>query len=282
MSSGPIFVAIVVIWAAVLVPKGLRAYERSATDRTTRRFQRAMGALGAARLRRPVDVMLVRRAAAPAGVPLGSAVDLHLDQGVTAFDARDDDALGGDAHSGDLVYLGAPEVPRTSAATIRRRRRAYMVLVGVLALVLGMVLAGLVSSVALGVPMAAIGAYVGLTRIHLGARERERHVMVLRARATRAVALEAEQGFAPVPAAIRAIEGSVGAASPGADVRVLAGEPRRGVVPRGLRTPGSWTTARVLELDEALAATYIDEEQRLGLDDYVGTVRPAFGRVVNG
>jgi len=49
MPSRLAIVAIAVIWAAILIPRMAAVYERSAAGRTTRRFQRAMAALGGGR-----------------------------------------------------------------------------------------------------------------------------------------------------------------------------------------------------------------------------------------
>jgi Ca2+/Na+ antiporter len=96
MPTGLVYVAILVLWAVVLVPMWLRRHERTAEHRTTRRFRHAMATLDRSRLtRRPVDVMLVSRSGQRGGIDapttlasslvLDASVDLHLDHGVDPF-----------------------------------------------------------------------------------------------------------------------------------------------------------------------------------------------------
>ena len=139
MPTGLLYVAILVLWAVVLVPMWLRRHERTAEHRTTRRFRHAMATLDRSRLtRRPVDVMLVARSGqrgstdAPTSLAssmvLDASVDLHLDHGVDPFV---------DTVEEHEVLLARRADSRRVAVRIAaaRRRRTLAALLGVTLLV---------------------------------------------------------------------------------------------------------------------------------------------------
>lgn len=291
MPSGLAIVAIAVIWAAILIPRMAAVYERSAAGRTTRRFQRAMAALGGGRraLGR-ADVILVHRAARAPHDGFDQAVDLHIDHGVDPFSgAAEDEALS----------FARAERERTVAARIAasRRRRTLLTLLGLTVVVAVVGLLGLVPSW-LAIPAAAVGAVAAaaillVSRQHALACRRRRAARSRREAARR----RAESELAPITPARRSIEPESGQGTARASRSDLGGENVRLLFPaevarmtgavraadrERVMRPGAWASARFLEEDAALAATYIDDEQRLGLDDYALGDRARGGVFVSG
>lgn len=347
MPTGLLYVAILVLWAVVLVPMWLRRHERTAEHRTTRRFRHAMATLDRSRLtRRPVDVMLVARSGhrsssdAPttlaSSMVLDASVDLHLDHGVDPFV---------DTVEEHEVLLARRADSRRVAVRIAaaRRRRTLAALLGA-TLVVG--IAGFLGFVALwlvAVPILVAVGFLTLARVQVRAQVAQDSRWARRMASRRSAAsselplatvvpvrrhLEAAAGSVQdvVPshrnsAAIAASAGQArtfGATSPGAgDVRILtpaevaelrtgavsaaaaargslqSGSTRsggvRGVVTEGGRgfftvagrrpavvagsggrvtTPGSLSSARLMEQTAAISATHTDAEQELGLDEY--------------
>lgn len=237
MPSGVVFVAILVIWAVILAPRAMKVYERTATQRTTKRFSSAMTVLGNGKTVARVAVDTARR---------GSRLRLDtFTPGVSGAGSEQAAAPGGGSRG---VRAG-----RASRA-VYRRRRLTAALTGVVLLA---VLAGLLGVIPLyavllaGVPLALyLGACAASTR------QRRR----ASARQAPAPAITQEQppaGASPTSATQPEPDG----------VAILSSRRARR---SGLR-PGSWTHARVLEADLAIAATYASAEEQLGLDRYVAS-----------
>lgn len=174
MPTGLLYVAILVLWAVVLVPMWLRRHERTAEHRTTRRFRHAMATLDRSRLtRRPVDVMLVARSgqhgtsSAPttlaSSMVLDSSVDLHLDHGVDPFV---------DTHEEHEVLLARRADSRRVAVRIAaaRRRRTLAALLGATLLVGVAGFFGLVALWLVAVPVLAAVGFLVLARTQVRAQ----------------------------------------------------------------------------------------------------------------
>lgn len=279
MPSGLVFIAIVVIWAVILVPRVARMYERGATERTTRRFQHAMASLGGSRRerRRSVDVMLVRRApsSAAVGLLLDPAVDLHLDHGVDPF-------LGGDEEL--QVQRARREADRrVAAAKAAKRRRRTIGAFGVMALATAVASAlGMLPLFAVGVPVGLLVALLGMSRWHVKRQSVWRAQVAARSAERRRARVLETMPVAPVVPVRRRIE-SNGATSPAAtpargqegvrvlrpaEVAQLRSASGRAGRREGISRPGSLAAARLVEQYSALSATYTDAEDELGLDEY--------------
>lgn len=243
MPTGPVLLIICAIWAVILLPAAVKVYDRSAPQRTSRRFTHAMGALGRARqMTTPVEVMLVRRARPATSVVLDPAIDLHLDHGVDTFSATTTTDGG--------VAVPAPTGPLSRSAMLRRRRTLTM-LSALCLLVLPVVVLGIAPAVVMALPLMLLTAFLGASGFVV-ARERGRQSLELAQARTRArLIAEAEAEVAAVAPARREFGGSGSA-----DARVGAGA----------------VASRFGEMHLALAATFADEEDRLGLDEYAHPV----------
>ncbi len=258
MPSGLLFIVILTIWAVILVPRMVRMYDQHATQRTTRRFRHAMSSLGGSRrTQRPVDVMMVRRVApvrrATVGVLLDSAVDLHLDHGVDPFLAESTE--GDDAREQRLAARR-----RASRTAVARRRRVMVGLFGGAAV---LALLGVLGVLPMWAPMAPtlmLTVMVAVSRRHARQMEQWRQDLRLRAEQRRQRSEVDVVPMAPVVAVRRRVEESGGGVLGSVHPIGLRGQ-RRGMTP---------AQARLAEQYRALSATYVDTEDELGLDDYVG------------
>ncbi len=144
--TGLVYAAVVILWAAVLVPRWMHRHDRNATRRTTVTFHRAMATLerrrarhSASRASHNVDVVVAgarsrvhdrTRVARPtSGLP--SAIDRHLDLGIDPFEGSEQDA-----HLRDARLARARMVAREAAARRRRQVRQGLIALSVIALVL--------------------------------------------------------------------------------------------------------------------------------------------------
>lgn len=267
MPSGLLFIAILAIWAVILIPRMLRIYDHQSTHRSTRRFRHAMASLGGSRrARRPVDVVMVRRAEstprAALGIVLDSAVDLHLDHGVDPF-LGDEDVVGTEQTRRVTARLAAAK--RASA----RRRRVVLTLAGAVLLCFGLGIAGILPlAVALVPSCLAIGMVVVSRRF---ARQQTlwREEVRLRAEQRRAAHAVDVLPMAPV-VPVRRILDDQGVAVLNGKVRSRSSAQGAGVA-RGFAGGRGATPAqvRLMEQYRALSATYSDAEEELGLDEYI-------------
>lgn len=210
MPNGLLYLAILVLWAVVLIPMWLRRHERTAEHRTTRRFRHAMATLDRSRrIHRPADVMLVSRKrvsesgeeeiVVPAGMVLDASVDLHLDHGVDPFVDSDEEYE---------VLLARRIDSRRVAARIAaaRRRRTLMALLG------GGVLVGVVAGVGLVplwlviVPVVAAVGFLWFARSQVRSHREQDARWARRMAARRQVKASSEDQLASVAAVHGAAE----------------------------------------------------------------------------
>ena len=239
MSSGPIFLLILVIWAVVLAPVVMRMYERNAPTRSARKFSHAMSALSHAhRFRTPADVMLVRRARRHSHVLLDPMVDHYLDHGDVPLEDSQDAAAGG------------PTVSRAAVQAAMRRRRTVACLLAATRVLLVTGVLGLLPLVLVLMPMGLLTAFVLLSRRQMVAKVDRRAAESARS-ARRTMVQRAAAVDVVVPPVRRHLEPTPTVAAEG------AGSPRPRLVATGD--------------DAVLAATYDSEEERLGLIDYISS-----------
>lgn len=146
MLTGLVYAAVVILWAAVLVPRWMHRHDRNAARRTTVTFHRAMATLerrrarhSASRASHNVDVVVAgarsrvhdrtRVARSASGSP--SAIDRHLDLGIDPFEGSEQDS-----HLRDARLARARMVAREAAARRRRQVRQALIALSVIALVL--------------------------------------------------------------------------------------------------------------------------------------------------
>lgn len=238
MPSGVVFVAILVIWAVILAPRAMKLYERTATQRTTKRFSSAMTVLGNGKTVARVAVDTARRGARV-------TVDTHAPEFSSPGLGQSPDHGSGARRQG------------TSRAVFRRRQLTAAF--GVFLLLA--TLAGLLAvipwpAVALsGVPLVL---FLGACAASAGHRRK--------AAAVRAQNRVEAHDQALAAARQPDVADSAARSEPTGVVMLSSRRARRS----GLR-PGSWTHARVIEADLAIAATYASPEEQLGLDRYVAS-----------
>jgi hypothetical protein len=268
MPSGLLFIVILAIWAVILIPRVIRMYDQHATHRSTRRFRHAMASLGGSRRsRRPVDVMMVRRAQSvqgmAAGILLDPAVDLHLDHGVDPFVT---DAALDEAETSRRVEARREALRRAAA----RRRRVVLALAAAAIACVGLGVAGFIPLLAAVIPgFLTLGMVLvsrRFARQQAAWREQVRH----RAEQRRADRASDVIPLAPVVSVRRRIDDH-GAAVPGRQGASSAQDAQGGGFSwmSGAGRVATPAQLRLMEQYRALSATYSDPEEELGLDDYV-------------
>ena len=231
MPSGVVFVAILVIWAAILAPQAVKLYERSASERSPQRFKAAMAVLGSGRAVSKVSVDTSRRAPAikisrrgASGAGLGSA-------------------------SG-AAGLGAE--PSASKRAVKRRQQIALGCAALLGITVALVVAGLAPAFAVVLGALPLVSYLGLCAVTARLRQ-ETQVANRGVASDQSTPHEFEQSDA------------VGGGAAPARPRVVPALARRSIdAPQP-------TQALHGEAEEALAATYESVEQQLGLDRYVAS-----------
>jgi hypothetical protein len=238
--TGLIYVAIIAVWAIVLVPAWLRRHDHRDPQRSVDRFSRTMQTLGSR------DSLL--------GIPLPGAIQ-------DSPEARRDDAqpevlrvnrpapdpvterfAGAVSQAHGILGRSRSRAAGTSAAA--RRRIVLGVLVAGLALTGVLVVAGLLSPIALAVPGALVVGFVGVAR-HQVVQARRR----ARARAARPPVASGTVGAA-APSA-RPVPGAAGSTWEARDTPLptYVTAPRASDFTRVIdtETPGAWTAAAMLE-----------------------------------
>lgn len=146
MLTGLVYAAVVILWAAVLVPRWMRRHDRNAARRTTVTFHRAMATLERRRSRHStsrashnIDVVVAgarsrvhdrtRVTRATSGSPSG--IDRHLDLGIDPFEGSEQEL-----HLRDARLARSRMVARESAAKRRRHVRQTLTALNVIALIL--------------------------------------------------------------------------------------------------------------------------------------------------
>ena len=148
------------------------------------------------------------------------------------------DAAGADGAVGPIPR-------RQHSRAVLRRRRAAVAGAGVVVVAVAAAVSGVLPWIVVPVAAVPLVAFLGACAATAGQR-RDRRVV---------------SGADPA---------STPAATPGTADAGVAPLPTRRARRSGLRA-GSWTQARVLEADLAIAATYASTEERLGLDRYVAS-----------
>jgi hypothetical protein len=234
--TGLIYVAIIAVWAVVLVPAWLRRQDHLDSERSVDRFSRSLQALSKR------DSVL--------GIPLTSPDALegeasHADsRGVDVAPevftvSREDLSAVGSRVSGLVSGAGAKAATTSAAA---RRRVVLGVLGAGSAVVAGLVAGGVLLPVALVVPLGLIVAFVAAARHQVRTAQKRREVRPRRAPTTQA---------SSTPAQRRAVPGQSGAtweARP-ATLPTYVTAPPAAEFPRVIdtATPGAWTAAAMLE-----------------------------------
>lgn len=175
--TGLVYAAVVILWAAVLVPQWLRRHDRNAATRTTLTFHRAMKALGrrrvmpgASRASHNVDVVVSgaqsrvhdRVRVGARGANGVDPIDEHLDSGIDPFEGGEQER-----HLIEARLARSRMIAREAAARRRRHVRQTLIGLGVIALVLYVM--GAVPLVAVLLPPLGLGALWFATR-QIGAR----------------------------------------------------------------------------------------------------------------
>lgn len=254
MPSGLALLLIVAMGVVVLAGGIMRVYHPVTEGGARRRERRRVVDGGDARVtRRALAGRHVRRARARSAtitLLLDPAVDAHLDHGIDPFiGAAEDHALRARREREARV---AAQVEAT-----RRRRRAAGAMI-LMSLIAGLLAgAGVLPLVAVPVPMLLLAAVLAAGRAHVRRRAR---------RAERAETNGQSQQTAHDGSVDEETRVAHVAATAAPNVHLLDGER----VPGRLRTSG--VSGREDEVRRALAATYADAEEELGLDDYVGGI----------
>ena len=233
--TGLIYVAIIAVWAVVLVPAWLRRHDHLDSERSVDRFTRSLHALSKR------DSVL--------GIPLPNADDAQSRTSRT--DSRGDDVAPevrtvnrpiatnvGTRVSGLVSGAGS----KAGAASAAARRRVVLGVLGVgLAVVAGLVVGGILLPIALVVPVGLIVAFVATARHQVRTAQRRREVRGRRLATTPA---------ASAPVQRRAVAGQTGQtweARP-ATLPTYVTAPPAAEFPRVIdTTPGAWTAAAMLE-----------------------------------
>lgn len=141
-----VYAAVVILWAAVLVPRWLRRHDRNATRRTTVTFHRAMATLerrrarySASRASHNVDVVVAgarsrvhdRTRVTKSATANDSAIDRHLDLGIDPFEGSEQES-----HLRDARLARSRMIAREAAGRRRRQVRQALVALTVIAVVL--------------------------------------------------------------------------------------------------------------------------------------------------
>lgn len=280
MLTGLVYVAVILLWAVVLIPQWMRRHERHSEHRTTLTFHRAMRTLerrrstrGMSKARHDSDVTVAgARSRVHDRVRLEdgpSLIDQHLETGGDPFAGTDTEE-----HLRRVRSLRAQSSAVTMAQTRRRQVQQVLVglaVVGVIAGFLGFVplLLGLLPAIGL----AAFWFMTSKQRAAVAGRElrqqrqsnrTQRRGNVQRERLAQPVA----DGEASGPEHVAPTEGQWDAAE--------ATLPSYLNSERGVRTASQdsdefydWTSERMLEQAQALRTPGADEEAELGLDDFV-------------
>lgn len=229
--TGLIYVAIIAVWAIVLVPAWLRRHDHLDPERSVDRFSRSMQTLA--------------KGPSVLGIPLatpGPAEHEHDDEAVPeVFRVTRPDLSVATARVSGVAALAGTRVRSISAAT--RRRIVLGVLMGALAVVAGLVVAGVLLPIALAAPTVLIVGFLGAAR-HQVRTARARRVQ-------RARRIETPGATASAPAARRPVPGASGATwepRPTMLPTYVTAPPASGF-PRVIdtETPGAWTAAAMLE-----------------------------------
>ncbi len=226
--TGLIYVAIIAVWAVVLVPAWLRRHDHLDPERSVDRFSRSMQTLAA-----PPSVLGIPM---PVDQPTAHVDDTPVE---VVRVGRADLAAAGTRASQAFSRAGA-RAGGVSAAT--RRRIVLGVLAGVLVVVGALVALGTLAPVALVAPVLLLGGFVGL------ARHQVRTSRQARARSADRVVISRASASAPVARPAAGQSGATWEARP-TTLPTYVTAPLASGFPRVIdtETPGAWTAAAMLE-----------------------------------
>jgi hypothetical protein len=239
--TGLIYVAIIAVWAVVLVPAWLRRHDHLDPERSVDRFSRSMRTLA----QRPSVL----------GIPLAAEdADPHREVGVepeVVTPRRPEPAqlVGGHVARAQLRLQGAAgqassRVRGTSAAA--RRRVVLGVLLASLVVMVGLAVGGLVAPVAVAAPAVLTVGFLGVARHQVRAAQQRRSAPAPRV-------AEPHRASAAQPAARGPVSGATGGtwepqATP---LPTYVTKPPAAEFPRVIDTePGAWTAAAMLKRAE--------------------------------
>lgn len=231
--TGLIYVAIIAVWAVVLVPAWLRRHDHLDSQRSVNRFTRSLEALSTRE-----SVLGIPLPVPDAEASSGDARRGDVVPEVFTVSRRDLSAVGTRV-SGVVSGAGARAATASAAA---RRRVVLGVLSAGLMVVAGLVVGGILLPIALVVPVGLIVAFLATARHQVRAAQQRR--------ATRGERVTTSQS-ASTPVARRAVPGQSGAtweARP-ATLPTYVTAPPAAEFPRVIdtATPGAWTAAAMLE-----------------------------------
>lgn len=238
--TGLIYVAIIAVWAVVLVPTWLRRHDRLDPQRSVSKFSRAMQTLADRSSVLGIPIPQDENEASPRRA--STSVDSTPAE---VFTVSRPDLTGATARLGAKVSGASAQaqtrVRHTSAAA--RRRVVLAVLGAALAVVAGFVAVGVLLPIALLAPTALIGGFLVASRRQVRAEQARR---TRRPSATVAAPVKVS-----APAVHRAPVGATGPtweARPTTLPTYVTAPPAAGF-PRVIdtATPGAWTAAAMLE-----------------------------------
>lgn len=189
MLTGLVYIAVILLWAVVLVPQWLRRHERNNEHRTTLTFHRAMRTLERRRLNRSVsrarhdvDVTVAgARSRVHDRVSLDdqqtSPIDEHLDHGVDPFRGTETEE-----HLRSVRALRAKASALSQAGD--RRRQVMQGLAGLSVVCVVLMFLGMIPFMLAMLPLAALGgfAYMSKRQAKAAALANERRARRLAAR----------------------------------------------------------------------------------------------------
>lgn len=291
--TGLIYVAIIALWAAVLVPMWLKRHDHASESRTVERFDSAMRSLSGSkrRSRRPGEreVLQPRRESQREVVVTGARGRVGDRQRLSASEARA--ARGLDRQDRPV---------RTAAA--RRRRTVLLLLLLTTVATAALALLGLVPVATLVVPAGSLVLFAVLAARGSARRpQAERPARPQPRRSDReSERLRPRRGSRTIESAPGSVLAATGTDGLDPDawepvpttLPTYVNAPRASGIPRilDLTTPGSWTSAAMLERAQQMRSHDLHAEQEAALADdrddllvdYVDPGAPVRRRAVNG
>jgi hypothetical protein len=228
--TGLIYVGIIAVWAVVLVPAWLRRHDHLDPERSVDRFSHSMRTLA----QRPsfLGIPLPEQEAGP-----GTAQEDPVPEVFRV--SRPDLSATSARVTGVAAYAGSRV--RSSSAAARRRIVLGVLLAG-LAVVGGLVAAGVLLPVALAIPSVLIVGFVGLARHQVRAQRSRRASSTDRREPVR---------VPQAAASTRSVTGATGATweARATPLPSYVTAPPASEFPRVIdtATPGAWTAAAMLE-----------------------------------
>jgi hypothetical protein len=234
--TGLIYVAIIAVWAVVLVPAWLRRHDHMDSTRSVDRFSRSLQALSKRDSVFGIPLPVPDAAEGESGRSGSRGSDVAPE--VFTVSRQDLSAVGG-RMTGMVSSAGA----KASTASAAERRRVVLGILGLgLAVVAGLVVGGVLMPIALVVPVGLLVAFVAAARHQVRTAQQRRRSDTQRVPATK---------VASAPVQRRVVAGQAGEtweARP-ATLPTYVTAPPAAEFPRVIdtATPGAWTAAAMLE-----------------------------------